>query len=246
VLAARAVDKAERSSAAVPVEPGKFTVVLESAAVASLVMRMSAALDARAADEGRSPFARSGGGTKVGEQIADPRVTLQSDPSHPDVLEQPFTDEGLAIPPTVWIEGGVLRNLGYDRYWAAQQGRPLLPVAGGLVMEGGSASLDELISSVERGLLVTRFWYIRPVSQRTLTYTGLTRDGTFLIENGKLTRGVKNLRFNESVLGMLNRVEALGTAERTIASESGGIGPAVVVPPLVVRDFSFTAVSDAV
>ncbi|MDH3455214.1 MAG: TldD/PmbA family protein [Gemmatimonadota bacterium] len=245
-LAARAIQKAEGSAAAMPVEPGKFTVVLEPTAVASLVTRMPAALDARAADEGRSPFARAGGGTTVGEQIADSRVTLRSDPSHPDILEQPFTDEGLALSPTVWVERGILRNLGYDRYWAAQRGRAPLPVGGGLVMEGGSASVDELVSSVERGLLVTRFWYIRPVNPRTLTYTGLTRDGTFLIENGRVTRAVKNLRFNESVLGMLSRVEALGTVERAIASESGGLGPAVVVPPLVIRDFTFTAVSDAV
>ncbi len=245
-LAARASEKAARSAGATPVEPGRFTVVLEPTAVANLLTRMPSALDARAADEGRSPFARAGGGTSVGQQITDSRVTLRSDPSHPDILEQPFTDEGLAISPTVWIENGVLRNLGYDRYWAEQRGRAPLPVAGGLVMEGGSASVDELIASVERGVLVTRFWYIRPVNPRTLTYTGLTRDGTFLIEDGKLSRAVKNLRFNESVLGMLNRVEALGTVERVVASESGGLGPAVVVPPLVVGDFTFTAVSDAV
>jgi predicted Zn-dependent protease len=245
-VAERAIEKARRSANAAAVDLGAYTVVLEPTAVASLVARLAAALDARAADEGRSPFASGDGGTKVGERIADGRVTLVSDPSDPELLLQPFTDEGLPIPPTVWIEDGVLRNLRYDRYWADRQGREPLPQAGGFKMEGSTASVDELIGSVERGILVTRFWYVRSVDPRTLTLTGLTRDGTFLIEGGQVTGAVKNLRFNESVLGMLGRVVDLGRSERVIASESGGLGPSVVVPPLVVRDFGFTAVSDAI
>ncbi len=113
-------------------------------------------------------------------------------------------------------------------------------------MSGGSSSTNEMIASTQRGLLVTRFWYLRTVDQRTILYTGLTRDGTFLIENGKITRAVKNLRFNDSPVFMLNNLEALGTPVRVSASEDGGPGQAIMVPPLKVRDFNFTSLSDAV
>jgi predicted Zn-dependent protease len=106
--------------------------------------------------------------------------------------------------------------------------------------------MDEMIASTSRGILVTRFWYIRAVDPRTILYTGLTRDGTFLIEKGKITRAVKNLRFNESPVFLLNNVEALGQPVRVSASEDGGPGLAVVVPPVKARDFTFTSLSDAV
>jgi predicted Zn-dependent protease len=145
-----------------------------------------------------------------------------------------------------WIENGVVKNLAYDRYWAQRQSVEPTPVGGSLVMSGGDASLDEMIASTQRGILVTRFWYIRGVDPRTILYTGLTRDGTFLIENGRVTRAVKNLRFNESPIFMLNNVEAMGRPVRVSASESGGVGNGVVVPPLKVRDFNFTSLSDAI
>ena len=107
-------------------------------------------------------------------------------------------------------------------------------------------AVDSMIASTERGLLVTRFWYIRPVDQRTILYTGLTRDGTFLIENGKVTRPIKNLRYNESPVFMLNNLVMLGRPVRVSATESGGPGTAIIVPPIKVRDFSFTSLSDAV
>jgi predicted Zn-dependent protease len=113
-------------------------------------------------------------------------------------------------------------------------------------MSGGSATLEELIASTQRGILVTRLWYIRPVDQRTILYTGLTRDGTFLIENGKVTKPIKNMRWNESPVFMLNNIEAMGVPVRVSASESGSPGQAVVVPPIKARDFNFTSLSDAV
>ena len=113
-------------------------------------------------------------------------------------------------------------------------------------MSGGTATTDEMIASTRRGLLVTRFWYIRPVDARTILYTGLTRDGTFLIENGKITRAVKNLRFNESPIFMLNNIDAMGAPVRVSGSESGGPGTAIVVPPIKVREFTFTSMSDAI
>ncbi|NIM48112.1 MAG: TldD/PmbA family protein [Gemmatimonadales bacterium] len=246
VLADRAVTKAQQSARPVAVEPGPYTVVLEPTAVGNLVQLMAFGLGARAADEGRSFFSRRGGGNKIGEQVADVRVTLYSDPQDPDLLQRPFTDEGLPVNRTVWIQDGVLVNLAYDRYWADRLGRAPVPLAGGIKLAGETGTAADLVSTVERGLLVTRFWYIRGVDPRTISYTGITRDGTFLIENGRITGAVKNLRFNESVVAMLNNIVGIGAAVRVVASESGGLGAAVAVPPLVVRDFHFTSVSDAV
>lgn len=246
-LAERASAKARGSRAATELAAGKYTVVLEAMAVGNLLGLLGFALNARAADEGRSFFSRRGGGTRRGEQVVDPRVTIWRDPQDPDLLAQPFTGEGQPVPRTMWIENGVLRNLATDRFWADRQGVEAVPFGGGLRMAGGEASLEELIRSVSRGLLVTRFWYIRPVDQRSLLFTGLTRDGLFLIEDGKVTQAVRNFRFNESPMAMLNNLESLGRPERVASSESGGVGgAAIVVPPLVVRDFTFTSVSEAV
>ncbi len=245
-LAARAVRKARESTTTRDIPPGRYTVVLEPTAVGNLVQLLLSALDARAADEGRSFFSKRGGGTKLGERVVGDGVTLFSDPRDPDLLEPPFTDEGFPVGRTMWIENGLLRNLAYDRYWAERQGTQPTPLAGGIKMAGGQGTAADLVGSVERGLLVTRFWYIRNVDRRTLVFTGLTRDGTFLIENGRIAGAVKNLRFNESPVVMLNNVVAKGTPVRVVASESGGLGRAVSVPPLVIQGFRFTAVSDAV
>ncbi len=245
-LAERASRKALRSVQAVAVQPAPYTVVLEPMAVGNLVQLLAYGLSARAADEGRSAFSRPGGGNSIGDRIVDEQVTLYSDPQDPDLLERPFTDEGEPIGRTVWFENGVLRNLAYSRYWAERQQTQSVPLGGGLKLEGGSGTALDLVSGVESGILVTRFWYIRGVDPRTMVYTGLTRDGTYLIENGQVTRAVKNLRFNQSIVEMLGNIVAMGAAERVVASESGGLGRAVVVPPMVVRDFNFTSNSDAV
>jgi len=245
MLADRAIDKARRSQDAERIEPGSYTVVLEPTAVGDLVSLLRSALDAQMVAEGRSRFSRPGGGDLIGERVADERITLYSDPADEDLLEQPFTDTGEPVGKTVWIEDGILRTLGYSRYWAEREGVAPVPVAGGLKLSGGTADLQTLINSVERGVLVTRLGSIRAIDPRRLQYTGLTRDGTFLIENGQVMSAVKNLRFSESLLGMLNRIDQVGIAERVVASESGVPGPAIVVPPLVVRDFRFTSVLDA-
>ena len=257
----RAADKARRSVNPVAIEPGRYTVVLEPTAVGNLVQLIAGALDARAADEGRSFFSKPGGGTKIGMKVLDERVTLVSDPMDPDAPSPTFSADGLPLEKKTWIENGVLRTLSYDRYWAQKQGvKPNaggggrggggggggFGGAGGLEMLGAEHSLDDLIASTERGILCTRFWYIRAVDQRTILYTGLTRDGTFLIEHGKITRPVKNLRWNESPIFMLNNLEMLGRPERVNASESGGAGGSIVMPPVKARDFNFTSASDAV
>lgn len=250
-LATRAVGKANGSRAATALEPGKYTVVLEPTAAGNLVSLLAFAMNARPADEGRSFFSKrgGGGGNRIGEKVVDERVTIVSDPQDADLLTSPFTGEGLPVGRTVWIENGVLKNLAYDRFWADKQGAKPTPFSGGYRLQGAGVgqSLEELIKGVERGLLVTRFWYIRAVDQRTLLYTGITRDGVFLIERGTVSRAVNNFRFNESPVTMLNNLVAVGRPERVSSSESGDVGgPAVVVPPLVVKDFSFTSVSEAV
>jgi predicted Zn-dependent protease len=237
-----AAQKAVASRNPQAIEPGRYTAVLEPSAVTDLVPLLAGALNARTADEGRSPFSKPGGGTRVGERVVDERVTLYSDPSDPALLGQPFDAEGLPIPRTVWIEKDVLRNLAYSRFWAQKQGKPPTGAGsaflGGLTLAGGTKSTEELIAGCERGILVTHFFYIRSLDPRTVLQTGLTRDGTFLIENGRIARALKNFRWNESPLLMLNRLEDLG---RPVATAAGRMMPA-----LRVREFDFSSLSEAV
>ena len=260
-LGETAIQKAKASQNPVAIEPGRYTVVLEPTAVDNLVQLIQGALNARSADEGRSFFTKAGGGNKVGMKVMDERVTIFTDPLDPDIGTNTFSGDGLPTGRTVWIENGVVKNLAYDRFWAQKQGKEPNTGGGGggfggggggfgggagLKMMGSDQSLEELIAGTERGILVTRFWYIRPVDPRTVLYTGLTRDGTFLIEKGKITKAVKNFRFNESPIFMLNNLEAMSRAVRVSASESGNTGQAIVVPAIRTRDFSFTSLSDAV
>jgi predicted Zn-dependent protease len=242
-VAETAIRKAHLSRNPQPIEPGRYTVILEPQAVGDLVQRMGNALNARTADEGRSAFAKRGGGSRVGERIVDERVSLFSDPTDPQLLYAPFDEQGLPLARQTWIENGMLKTLAYSRFWAGKQGRQPTGSANALKLTGGNASVDEMIRSTSRGVLVTRFWYIRPVDPRTLLLTGLTRDGTFLIEDGKISKAVRNLRFNESPLFMLNNVEMVGRSERIAGTESGGN---VVLPALKVREFNFTSISEAV
>lgn len=245
-LGARAADKARRSRNPVAVEPGRYTVIFEPTAVGNLVQFILGALNARAADEGRSFFSNSASGNKIGMKVVDERVTIVTDPFDAESAGNPFTSDGLPIQRTTWIENGIVKNLNYDRYWARKSGRAPTGGTGSVRMSGGSVTLDDMIRSTQRGLLVTRFWYLRPVDPRTILYTGLTRDGTFLIENGSITKSVKNLRFNDSPIFMLNNLEVMGQPVRVSASEGGSPGTAIVVPPIKVRDFNFTSLSDAV
>jgi predicted Zn-dependent protease len=242
-VARRAIEKARLSRNPVAVEPGRYTVILEPQAVADLVQLIAFYADARSADEGRSPFSKTGGGNKIGERIVNTQVTLFSDPQDAQLLAQPWDGEGFPIGRQLWIENGVLKQLTYSRFWAKKQGRAATGFPSSIKMSGGQASLDEMISSTPRGILVTRLWYLREVDPRTILYTGLTRDGTFLIENGRVTKAIRNLRFNDSPLFMLNNLETLGRPERVAGTEAGG---AVVMPALKVRDFSFTSLSEAV
>lgn len=239
----RAIEKARLSRNPVAIEPGRYTVILEPQAVGDLCQLIGFYADARATDEGRSPFVKEGGGNKIGEKIVDQRITIYADPFDPMVLAQPFDGEGFPLGRQVFIENGVLKTLYYSRFWAKKKDVQPTGAPTSFLMSGGNTSVDEMIQNTERGVLVTRLWYLREVDPRTILYTGLTRDGTFLIENGKISRALKNFRFNESPLFMLNNLEAVGRPVRLAGTEAGG---AVVVPPLKVRDFNFTSLSDAV
>jgi predicted Zn-dependent protease len=241
-VSSAAIEKARLSRNPVALEPGRYTVILEPQAVADLVSLLGSALQARLADEGRSAFARPGG-NRIGERIMDPRITIVSDPQDPQLLLEPFTGEGLPSRRMTWVENGTLKALSYSRFWARKQGREATPPAGSLKMLGGPTTTAEMIRSTPRGILVTRLWYLRSVDPRTILYTGLTRDGVFLIEDGRVTRAVRNFRFNESPLFMLNNVEAIGPAIRVAGTETSGT---FVMPTLEVRNFNFTSASDAV
>ncbi|GAB3541523.1 TldD/PmbA family protein [Pontibacter brevis] len=232
-----AAEKAANSRNARALEPGKYTVILEPAASIDLLRNMFSNMDQRAAEEGRSFLSKSGGKTKLGEKLVDERITVYSDPSHPEVPSAPFAGDGRPQQKVTWIDKGVVKNLYNTRYWASNKGAASIPPPGNTIMEGGNQSLEDMIKSTQRGILVTRLWYIRAVDPQTLLYTGLTRDGTFYIENGRIMYPVKNFRFNESPVIMLNNLEALGRPQRINGS---------LVPPMKIRDFTFTSLSDAV
>jgi len=242
-MAQRAITKARLSRNPVAIEPGRYTVILEPQAVGDLVQLMGFALNARNADEGRSAFSKQGGGNKIGEKIVDPRVTIFSDPQDPQLLAQPYDNQGLPLSRQVWVENGVLKQLFYTRFWAQKQSKQPTGFPSSIKLVGGTTSMDEMIKSTPRGVLVTRLWYLRQVDPRTILFTGLTRDGTFLIENGKISKAIKNFRFNESPLFLLANLDAIGPAVRIGGTEQGG---PVVMPPIKARDFNFTSLSDAV
>lgn len=237
-----AMRKAAASVDAQALEPGKYTVILEPAAAAGLISFMMNFFDARSADEGRSFLSKQGGGNKIGEQIVDPRVNIYTDPWHPLVPALPWDGEGLPREKAPIIENGKVANLEYSRYWAQKQGKPEKAGWGNVIMDGGTKSTAELIAGTERGILLTRTWYIRLVDPQTVLLTGLTRDGTFYIENGQLKYPIKNFRFNESPVIMLNNIEELGRSVRVKADEGGSM----LLPPMKIRDFTFTSLSDAV
>lgn len=235
--------KAVKSVDAKAIEPGKYTVILEPAAGIVLLEQLYNGLDLRSADEGRSFLSKAGGGTKLGDKLVDERVNIYSDPSHPDLPTSNWNGDGRPQVKRSWIEKGVIKTLFSSRYWAAKKGIESVPGPDGIIMDGGKQTLEELIKGTEKGILVTRLWYIRPVDPQTLLYTGLTRDGTFYIENGQIKFPIKNFRFNESPIIMLNNLDALGIPERTVSGESS---QSALIPPMKIRDFTFSSLSDAV
>lgn len=241
-IGARAASKARASAAPVAVEPGEWTVILEPAAFGELVAFLASHFSAQSFEEGSSFL--SG---KLGASVMGENVTIRDDYAHPLRPEMPFDWEGSPKQRPALIERGVARTIVTDRAYARKLDRPNTghglpaPNAHGpyplnLVIEPGTASLDELIAGTERGLLVTRLWYVRIVDQLKTILTGMTRDGTFLIERGKIVRGVHNLRFNQSL------VDALGAC--TFANEqnrTGGYSYGMVVPAVKFERFTFAS-----
>jgi len=241
-LADRAVDKAIRSRDAKPWDPGAYTVVLEPAAVADLLTDLSwIGLGALAVQEGRSFL--SG---RIGERVMGENITLRDDPFHPLHRGSPFDAEGIPSRATTMIERGTARGPVYDRPTAAKEGKEstghslpipntIGPLARHLVLEGGTGPAEALLEGIERGLWVTRVWYTNVVDPKTATLTGMTRDGLFAIEKGRITHAVRNFRFNQSVVEMLQRVEGLSASVR-----AGG----VVCPALRIRGFHMSSVTE--
>ncbi len=244
-LGATAIDKAVHSRHPVRLSPGKYTVILEPSAVSDLIgILVGNEFDQRAADEGRNFATKKGGGSRLGENVFGKNVTIYSDPNDPLVPGSIFSDDGLPAQRTPWIDGGVLKNLQCGRYWAQKSKRDAVPSPTSLTMIGGTTSTADMIKQTKRGLLITRFWYIREVDPQTVLLTGLTRDGVFLIEDGEITQPSCNFRFNESPVAMLNKVLALGPSVRAYGEES--IGIPISVPTLLVDEFTLSSVSDAV
>jgi predicted Zn-dependent protease len=243
-----AIEKCLSGRAPRALEPGRYTAILEPTAAGMLLTRLLGHLDARDADEGRSFFSKPGGGNRIGETLFETRVTLESDPGIPGAEAAPFDGgDGLPRGPVLWVERGVLRKLVTSRYWAREKSVDALAPPGNLVLSfSGERGLDELIASTERGVLITRFWYIRGLNPRTMSYTGLTRDGTFLIEGGKLVSAVNGFRFNQSIADLLRNVDGATRPERVAASEASSVGMPILAPALRVRDFNLASRSDAV
>ncbi len=238
--AARAAcDKATRSAHARALEPGKYTVVLEPGAVGDLLGFLAGSLDARAVDEGRSALSRPGGGSRLGEKIASDLVTLVSDPGDAELPVAPFDDDGLPRRRLEWLDRGVLSTLDYDRYWAAKQGKQPTPSGGWHLLGGNAASVDELVAGVKRGLLVTRFWYTRWLDPQLALITGLTRDGVFLIEDGRVVAPVNNFRWNESPIHMLAGCDAL-------TKQTWRVDRGARVPAIRTTEFNMASLSEAV
>jgi predicted Zn-dependent protease len=244
-LAARARAKCEASREPVALEPGRYTVVLEPQAVGDLLELIMNWLDRLPAEMGVGPFAdrTRAGFSKLGQKVVDERIDLRFDAADPLLGVPPFNDEGEPLRSVSWITRGVLTALAYDRRYAVESldENIALPHTGAVRMTGGETGVDEMIASTKRGLLVTRFSGLRELDPASLLSTGVTRDGLWLIENGKITKPVKNFRFADSPLVLLNSVESLGKPERVFRPAAP-----MIVPAVKGRSFNFNRLVDAV
>ncbi len=248
----------EWSKEQVSLPAGRYEVLLEPSCVADMALEAYWSTAARDADEGRSVFSKPGGGNRVGETIAPDGITFYSDPKEPGFEVAPFTvatssssyssifDNGLPTGRIDWITDGVLTGLITTRHWAKVSGAEPKPFIDNLIFPSDGPGLEEMIASTRRGLLVTCLWYIREVDPQTLLLTGLTRDGVFLIEDGRVKGAVNNFRFNMSPLDMLAQTLEIGQSQSTLARELGDYFTFAKMPPLRVRDFHMSSVSESV
>jgi len=243
-IARRACEKAAQDAEPIDLEPGDYTVILEPVAVAELAFWVISAMDARAADEGRSFFARPGGGTMIGEKLFDEKLTIRVDPADPLAPEGGVGWEGVPHRARAFIDKGVATTLYRSRSWAQKTNAEPIPFARNFIIEGGDAALDDMIRSVKRGVLVTRIWYENIVEPKSLLLTGLTRDGNFLIENGRVTAPVRNLRFNQRLGELFGHIVAFGKTERSWRAAGGG--GAAAAPPMLAEKFHFSSKSSGI
>jgi predicted Zn-dependent protease len=239
--------------------PGRYETILPPTAVADLMLDAYWTASARDAEEGRNVYARSGGDTRVGERLSELPLTLRSDPDEPGLSCAPFEvatasaaglqsvfDNGAPVEACSWISNGELSELIRTRSWAARTGAPSRLFVDNLILDGaGTASLDDMIASTERGLLLTSLWYIREVDPQTLLLTGLTRDGVYLVENGTIQGAVNNFRFNESPVALLGRITEIGRTVPTLPREWADYFTRAAMPPVRVPDFNMSTVSQA-
>jgi predicted Zn-dependent protease len=246
-IARESIRKAKEGQGARTIEPGVYTVIMEPQAVADLIGNFGFAFNARTAEEGRSAFSAPGGKTKLGEKIFDEKVTIYSDPWHPELPGSQSAQGGIPAQRITMVENGVLKHLIYNRFWAKQKGKEPTPGPVNTIFEtsGPTASIEDMIKSTDRGILVSRFWYIRGTDPRTASSTGLTRDGVWWIENGKIAYPLRNFRFNQSTVKTLGpgNVLMVGKPER-VGSSEGGAGS--LLPALKIKEFHFTSQSEAV
>lgn len=247
-IAYEAIGKALKGRNARTIDPGAYTVILEPQAVADLLGNLGFTFNARNADEGRSVYSAPGGKTKLGEKIFDERISIYSDPWNPELPGDQSAQGGIPAQKIYLVKNGVLANLIYNRFWAKQKGNEPTPGPVNTILEtSATSSVEDMIKSTEKGILISRFWYIRSTDPRTASLTGLTRDGLWYIENGKVRHPVKNFRFNQSITQMLapGNVEMIGISERVGSSEGGG-NNASLLPALKLKVFNFTSRSEAV
>jgi predicted Zn-dependent protease len=245
-----ASDKALKSQKPRAIEPGRYTTILEPRANARFLSLMTSIFNARAAEGpvGNYFSGKEQGKTKVGEKLFSDAFTLKSDIGNPILRQTPVGTDGMAAKPVTWIEKGVLKTLAYDRQWAQRQKTDPTPtnINQSLVMEGAEMTVEDMIKSTKRGLLVTFFWYIRAVDPPTLLNTGMTRDGLFLIENGEVAGPVQNFRWNMSPLVGYNNITAIGKPVPMHTGESYDGPGTALVPPVRIEDFFMTSISPAV
>lgn len=238
---------------------GRYETLLPPTAVADLMIYQLWSSAARDAVEGRTVFSKPGGGTRLGEQLSPLPLTLRSDPNEPGLESSPFViahssgddssvfDNGLPVGAVDWVKAGALAHLITTRHTAGLTGLPVAPGAGNLILDGGGErSLEEMVASTERGLLLTCLWYIREVDPATLLLTGLTRDGVYLVENGEVVGEVNNFRFNESPVDLLSRASEAGRTEKTLPREWSDWFTRAAMPALRVPDFNMSSVSKGV
>ena len=251
------LDWAKRS---ISLPAGRYETLLPPTAVSDLLIYLYWSAGAKDATDGRTVFSKAGGGTRVGEPLSPQPVTLSSDPLAAGLRCAPFViahasgsdssvfDNGLTVNPTAWIQDGTLAALHSSRHSATLAGLPFTPAIDNLsfaTSAPGAPTLEEMIASTGRGLLLTCLWYIREVDPQVLLLTGLTRDGVYLVENGEVVGAVNNFRFNESPVAMLGRLAEVGATVPTLPREWGDYFNRAAMPPVRVEGFNMSSVSQA-